>query len=330
MEETRDQVIQSELAQVKQKAPVIEGITLVTCVELSVRLGIKVTDQKHVTLIVMFPPKYPHEPIIMELKSKTLSEKLLDGLLKVCEQQAKKWVGQRQILLLTNFVLNFLHENPLCVCSDEIQTVKKDLLTSEDSLKLKQKTSEIGLKIRQDNYYMNIRIGIPEGYPAKQVTVEVDEHNYPDLLKTNFAAQAIEIARRCVQAPIKKKPKDPPFQVKPSLFPVCKFLIQDSLKKYPRMMCPLCKEQALPTNPSEKQTDPRKNVERVYCGHLFHFGCLKRYLKTPPFADGKNCPDCGKQIFHEKWRISPQLAEARWAHKQARQRELAEVMDFLE
>ncbi|XP_069102290.1 uncharacterized protein [Argopecten irradians] len=329
MEETRDQVIQSELAQVKQKAPLIEGVTLVTCVELSVRLSIKVTGQKHVTLIVMFPPKYPHEPLIMELKSKTLSEKLLDGLLKVCDEQAKKWLGQRQILLLTNFVLNFLHENPLCVCSDEIQTVKKNLLTSDDSLKLKQKTAEIGLKIKQDKYFMNIRIGVPEGYPAKQVTVEVDEHNYPELLKTNFAGQAIEIARRCVQPPLKKKPKDPPFQIKASLLPVCTFLVE-SLKKYPRMLCPLCKEQALPTNPDEKLSDPRKKVERVYCGHLFHFGCLKRYLRTPPFADGKMCPDCGKQIFHEKWKLSPQLAEARWAHKQARERELAEVMDFLE
>lgn len=330
MTETTEEVIESELAQVKQKAPLIEGVTLVTCVKLSVRLAIKVTDQKHVTLIGIFPPKYPLEPLIMELKSKTLSEKLLDGLLKVCEEQAKKWVGQRQILLMTNFVLNFLHENPLCVCSDEIQTVKKTLLSPEDTLKVKQKTSEVALRIKQDNYFMHIRIGIPEGYPAKQVTVEVDEHNYPDLLKMNFAAQAVEISRRCVQAPIKRKPKDPPFQPKASLLPVCKFLIEDSLKKYPKMSCSICKEQALPFDPEEKQMDPRKNVERVYCGHLFHLYCLKKYLKTPPFADGKNCPDCGKQIFHEKWRISPQLAEARWAHKQARQRELAEVMDFLE
>ena len=45
---------------------------------------------------------------------------------------------------------------------------------------------------------------------------------------------------------------------------------------------------------------------------------------------GKFCPACGKQIFHEKWKVSPELQEARWAHKQARQRELAEVVDFLE
>lgn len=25
-------------------------------------------------------------------------------------------------------------------------------------------------------------------------------------------------------------------------------------------------------------------IERVYCGHLFHFSCLDKYMKTPPFG----------------------------------------------
>lgn len=90
-------------------------------------------------------------------------------------------------------------------------------------------------------------------------------------------------------------------------------------------------------------------IERVYCGHLFHHGCLDKFMKTPPFqgsstwkyasifrvainthvSDGKLCPKCGKRIYHDKWNISPRLAEERWAHKQARQRELDEVVDFL-
>lgn len=48
------------------------------------------------------------------------------------------------------------------------------------------------------------------------------------------------------------------------------------------------------------------------------------------FIAGKFCPSCGKQIFHDKFKVSAELQEARWAHKQARQRELAEVVDFLE
>ena len=44
---------------------------------------------------------------------------------------------------------------------------------------------------------------------------------------------------------------------------------------------------------------------------------------------GKKCIDCGKRIFHDKWNITPKLAEERWAHQQARQREIDEVVDFL-
>ena len=35
--------------------------------------------------------------------------------------------------------------------------------------------------------------------------------------------------------------------------------------------------------------EKKKRIERIYCGHLFHLGCLKTYLKTPPFAgeDGR-------------------------------------------
>lgn len=41
------------------------------------------------------------------------------------------------------------------------------------------------------------------------------------------------------------------------------------------------------------------------------------------------CPSCGKQIFHEKWKTSAEVLEKRWAHKQAKDRELEEVVDFL-
>lgn len=46
------------------------------------------------------------------------------------------------------------------------------------------------------------------------------------------------------------------------------------------------------------------------------------------FAGGKKCPSCGERVFHEKYKVPPELEEARWAHKQAKQRELDEVADF--
>ena len=44
-------------------------------------------------------------------------------------------------------------------------------------------------------------------------------------------------------------------------------------------------------------------------------------------SDGKKCPVCKLRIYHDKWNIPPQLAEDRWAHKEAKQRELDDVID---
>ena len=44
---------------------------------------------------------------------------------------------------------------------------------------------------------------------------------------------------------------------------------------------------------------------------------------------GKKCTKCKQRIFHDKWNVHPKLAEDRWAHQEARKREVAEVADFL-
>ena len=48
------------------------------------------------------------------------------------------------------------------------------------------------------------------------------------------------------------------------------------------------------------------------------------------FLGGKKCLACGERIYHDKWHITPKLAEERWAYKEARARELSDVVDFLE
>ena len=75
-----------------------------------------------------------------------------------------------QVVHMVNFVKTFLDENPLCVCSEEIAFIKKDLITPEDEIKLKQKTSQIVLKLRQQKYFMNFNISVPDTYPLKQIT----------------------------------------------------------------------------------------------------------------------------------------------------------------
>ncbi|KAK7108434.1 hypothetical protein V1264_016176 [Littorina saxatilis] len=259
--------IQTELVEVKKKVPEIPDTRLIAAVVDLIKVEIKKTDHKQVNITCLFPMKYPHEPLVVELGSKTLAFKLLMGLMSVCEAETKKLLGKPQVVHMMNFINTFLDENPLCVCSEEIAFIKKNLLTPEDDIKLKQKSSQIVLKFRQQNYFMNIVVNVPETYPLKQITVEITEHNLPEFLKVNFQAQSIEIARRCVQPPLRKKPKDPPFVPKASIRPVCEYLIRDCLKRYPLESCPLCKKQILPADPTVRSHICVKNNLTVLIIH---------------------------------------------------------------
>ena len=52
------------------------------------------TEHKQLAACFQFPEDYPNHPILLELKSKVLSEKLLAGLTKVCDDEAAKYVGE--------------------------------------------------------------------------------------------------------------------------------------------------------------------------------------------------------------------------------------------
>ena len=64
---------------------------------LDIEYFFRKTDQKQLNIILQFPANYPDDTIVTELTSKTMSEKLLAGLIKMCDEEAKKKVGQKQV-----------------------------------------------------------------------------------------------------------------------------------------------------------------------------------------------------------------------------------------
>lgn len=64
------------------------------------------TSFKQLVICAQFPEDYPKSPLLLELKSKTISVKLLEKLATVCEQEAKKYLGKPQVV---NFLLSFLN-----------------------------------------------------------------------------------------------------------------------------------------------------------------------------------------------------------------------------
>ncbi|GLV35119.1 uncharacterized protein CBL_01733 [Carabus blaptoides fortunei] len=311
-------LLQEELAEVRKLCEhLISGSKLVSCVETMVRVEIKRTTFKAMVVCIQFSLDYPNTPLLLELKSKTLADKLLTGLTNVCEQELKKLLGQSQILKILHFIHNFIMETPLCCCYNEINNLKKLLTSKNDELKLRQKASSIFLKVVSESYYLKAKILVPD--------------NYPEISVGHMLAQAKEYARQCVEPPLRKrKTNEPPFKPLPSLEKVVSFLT-DSVKRFPKEKCQFCEEQCFPDEPENLIMDETssKHVDRLYCGHLFHSTCLIAYMRKPPFGN-KRCTVCNQRIYHEKWALADKLAEDRWAHEQARERELAEVTDFFQ
>ena len=215
--------------------------------------------------------------------------------------------------------------------NQESDGATKDSVSSNSKsyIKLSQKTSSISVQVTKNKYYFKTKVTVPNNYPSEKITFDNIDSNFPRIFKTWFFEQAKEIARRCVEPPLKPKPKDPPFEPRPSLGPAIGFLVKN-VKRYPDEICQKCKHRAFPEDPSEAihNENAAAHVERVYCSHVYHHDCLIVYMKTPPFQGGKKCLACPNRIYHEKWKVTPELAEARWAHEQAKNRELGEVVEF--
>ncbi|XP_060531165.1 uncharacterized protein LOC132704877 [Cylas formicarius] len=319
--------VEDELHEVKKLCKNVAGTKLISCVPIMVRAEIKRTDFKKLVVCLQFPKEYPNASLLIELKSKTLSETLLLDLTNICEQETKKFLGKPQILHIINLLRKFIDTTPLSCCYDEIKALRQ-ILSEQDELKLKQKTSSLALKICNGRYYLVCRLSIPDNYPQQCVDLQDTDTNFSPTFYRHMVAQAKELARRCVEPPLKRKPNDPPFSPGPSLEKTASFLI-DCVKRLPEEDCCFCGKSCFPDDPNllERDENSPNHIERIYCSHLFHQACLLAFLKQPPFGN-KKCAKCGSKISHFKWSLSDKLAEARWAHEQARERELQEVTDF--
>jgi len=323
-------VIEDELSEIKKCCETqVPGSKVIAAVPALVRIEIERTSFKKLVCCMMYPSDYPHSPILIELKSKTLAPKLLAGLTSVTEKECKKILGKPQALFVIKFISKFIDENPLCCCSDEIAKVKS-LLGQDDVMKLSQKSSTVTITVNKENYFLSCKVTIPHNYPVERVNVDATACNFPRVFRVWFVENAKELARRCVEAPLKPKPNQPPFVARPSLQEAVSFLV-NSVQRYPVEPCQICRARLFPPDPSKAIHDEKAaaHVERVYCGHAYHHDCLILYLKSPPFTGGKKCPGCGNRIYHEKWKVTPELAEARWASQQAKARELGDVVDFV-
>lgn len=93
------------------------------------------------------------------------------------------------------------------------------------------------------------------------------DSNFPPIFNRHMIAQAKEIARQCVDPPLKRKPNSPPFKPEPSLKRSIAFLI-DCIKRLPKENCGYCKEECFPPNPDVRTAI---NTIIIYLFFMFSF-----------------------------------------------------------
>ncbi|XP_055597182.1 uncharacterized protein LOC129747163 [Uranotaenia lowii] len=349
-------LIEDETDEVSRLCENVIGCSkLITCMTSLIRVDIQQTESRQLTVCLRFPVDYPKNRLLIEFKSKTMSETFIERFSKVCDAKAAEYVGKPQVMNMLKFVDSYLRDNPLCIVTEEIFNLKKLLEGTKGELKLRQKSSTICLTARGEPFHFSAKFQVPEPYPLQRIQWEDCDCNLPAALMRFVNGQAKEIARQCVEPPLRQLKSAPPFQAKPSLERTLRFIIE-VMKGIPAEKCPICGDLSLAndilTNPPTEEDD--RFVIRMFCGHIYHQGCLKRFMSEPPFPPGgKICPAlkkhrwsdgiqkigagtakselCQQRVTHDKWGLNDvKSAEAKWAHQQARIRELEEVIDFMQ
>lgn len=73
-------------------------------------------------MCLRFPENYPQSTqILVELKSRVYSEMLLTELTRLIDDYARDFIGKPQALQVLAFAQQYLTDNPLCVCLEEIK-----------------------------------------------------------------------------------------------------------------------------------------------------------------------------------------------------------------
>ena len=171
-------IIEDELDEIRRCCESqIPSSKVVTAIPAMLRVEIEKTMHRKIVCCLMFPPDYPNMPILVELKSKHLAPKLLDGLTKVIDRELKSVVPKPQALWVLRFVAKFLEDTPLAVCSEEIAKVKGSL-GPEDNIKLSQKSSTVTVTVSKEKYFLTARISVPSDYPLKQVNQQATCRQY--------------------------------------------------------------------------------------------------------------------------------------------------------
>lgn len=325
----RAETIAAEVAEIHGVLPAcVVKVATSKLVQLQISRGAyaKLVFQVH------FPSTYPNGALCCELKSNSLPITALKRLEELADNGAasRAKLSQPAVLHIYNLLDRVVQKNLLLVSFDEVNSLRRRYKAPEVVIETRDVRGEVSVSVSSAGYFTKGIFKLPQSYPVDPCSFDIETSQCPPSLIKIFSATTREKGRKL----IRPKPSQPPVVVN-TLEPMVRFFIDELAGRYPKETCQMCKRRMLPEVASDSSVPRPKpaRIVRIYCSHLFHGGCLKKYLETPPFDKGKKCPSqgCGKQIFHKNFKAAGDLkiAQTRWASKEAHKREIREVAEFM-
>lgn len=314
----RDAVIAAELQSIRDAVP---AASVRAAVPGLVQLEIARSAHARLILQAHFPSTYPATALSVFLKSGTLPVSALKRLEQFADSAARERAldGLPAVLFVHERVARVVERNLLLLAFDDVRALRTRYATPANfsvRIDTRDAKGEVTVSVVCANYSTIGRFTVPPEYPAKECAFEIDSSDVPPSLRTIFAAMTRETGRKLIKPDPKKSAV-----VVPTLRPMVTFFVDELAGRYPREKCQMCSRRMLPEVSADISIPRPKpaRIIRLYCSHLFHSGCLAKYLETPPFDEGKVCPSpgCGKRIYHQKFKTAGnvKLAEKRWAQK---------------
>jgi hypothetical protein len=160
-------------------------------------------------------------------------------------------------------------------------------------VKVNESKGRISVEMHSGRYWARFRFTVPQDYPEHAPQVELSESNFATPYTTRFVAHSRDHMQRALGPPPTSKQHRPGGQqAKPSLLSCVQFLWEECIQRYTGGVCVLCKKPVLDADP-EVRPDPASRVVQTYCSHVFHFGCMDRFMKKSPFPrDGRRSCVC--------------------------------------
>ena len=179
------------------------------------------TQYARVQLRIQYTPGYPNELPIVEISSATLPPPLLRNKEKECLDKAKEKLGNPLVPIIYEVIFSFIQKNMFIPCWKEVKQVIT-LCEGKGQLGADDKEGVLTMKLKQNKYFQNIKLKIPQMYPEEGIEIEFTTSSFNNDMIYMFRSQAEEIVRRCEagispdQAVIQSNPLKPLTTSKPT------------------------------------------------------------------------------------------------------------------